>query len=251
MKPIFVTSKGRPEAPTLKLLTEEAIPFSVLVEPQDEKRYEAALGGNKNIVVLPQNDRGLSYARQFALGFVREKREQWYWMVDDDILHFHETGPKKTVATSAAEAFRRAEGHIAANLGIIGLEYRQYAWNSRPGQVSRNSYCDVAVLINATSTANYRPSRYLKVDRDFTLQVLSAGYGTLRLRDVSFSVAAKGSNKGGLFDTYASGIEERELRDFAAHWPDFVTVCKKLNGKPYTRIDWRIFQEVTRGHRSP
>jgi len=246
MRPIFVTSKGRPGAPTLKLLTEEGIPFSVLVEPQDEKRYEAALGGNKNIVVLPQNDRGLSYARQFALGLARERREGWYWMLDDDILHFYETRQKKTAIISVAEAFRRAEEYVAASLGIIALEYRRYAWNARPRQVSRNSYCDVAVLINASTSANYRPARYLKVDRDFTLQVLSAGRDTLRLRDVSFSVPANGSNKGGLFDTYATGIEERELRDFAAHWPGIVTFHKKPNGRPHTKIDWQIFQEATR-----
>jgi hypothetical protein len=47
MRPIFVTSKGRPEAPTLKLLTEEGIPFSVLVEPQDEKDTRPRSAGTR------------------------------------------------------------------------------------------------------------------------------------------------------------------------------------------------------------
>jgi hypothetical protein len=248
MKPILVTSKGRPEAETLKTLGCGALEVAVVVEPQEERQYREAIQANgwRAITVsLPQSGRGLSYARDFALQRMRAERRDFFWMLDDDIKAFYRTRNGKTEKIDAATALREAEGRLLAepNLGIGSLEYQQYAWNAKAGQTARNSYCDVAVLINANVTANYRPMLRLKVDRDFTLQVLSSGRSTIRLRDLSFSVPKNGSNKGGLHDEYGQGIEESMSRLLEKLWPSIVRYHKKPNGRPDAKIDWGFFRE--------
>src|SRR3989338_4140980 len=77
---IFIPSKGRSHlrnstwAALLKGETdEEKIPFTVVVEPQDKLAYEMALGTKlidskiANIAVLPLNDQGVAYARNYIL----------------------------------------------------------------------------------------------------------------------------------------------------------------------------------------
>lgn len=248
MNPIFITSKGRPDATTFKTLSGSGLNVVVVVEKQDEAEYRSEVGKlplNAQFLVLPEINRGLAYARQFALESARKQKIGFYWMLDDDIKGFYRTIGGKTVKAPAAEVIAEAEGRFSVldNLGIGSLEYQQFAWNAKPGDVSRNSYCDVAVLINGRVSANYREIFKLKVDRDFTLSVLSGGRGTARLRDLSFSVPKNGSNKGGLCDTYGGGIEEEMSRLLEKAWPGIATFREKPNGRPDAKIDWRFFSK--------
>ena len=69
----------------------------------------------------------------------------------------------------------------------------------------RNGYCDVCVAIHAARAkrCTFRDACDLKLDRDFTLQVLAAGYETLRITQYSFACPKNGSNAGGLAPVYA------------------------------------------------
>jgi hypothetical protein len=255
MKPIVIASKGRPEASTLKTLADASLTALVIVEPQDADQYRKAdekNGWGNEFLILPKSDGGLAFARDAALEAMRQRRQSWYWLLDDDISGFYKTIRRKTEKTRADEVLEEAEKRFAlagSQLGIGSLEYQQYAWNAKTGQIAMNSYCDVAVFINTSTSAKYRPETGLKVDRDFTLLVLSAGRTTIRLRDLSFSAPTNGSNKGGLYDEYKTGIEEKHSRVLAELWPGIVTYHKKPNGRPDAKIDWKFFKtkhEATR-----
>jgi hypothetical protein len=172
----------------------------------------------------------------------RQQNIDWYWLLDDDIRAFYETKTGKTIKLDAADAIARAEARFEQerNLGIGSLEYQQHAWNAKRNETSRNSYCDVAVFINARVSANYRRMP-LKSDRDFTLSVLASGRTTARLRDISFAVPTNGSNAGGLQATYKQGVEEQASRELARLWPGIVEFKRKKNGRPDAKINWRFF----------
>lgn len=254
--PIFVTSKGRPHATTFDTLDNSGLQFTVVVEPQDAEAYADAID-HEDLMLLPENDRGLAYARQHVLDHCREQPEtalQWFWMLDDDISGFYRTNPatKRNERYKAAAILGEAEECARAldggNLGIVALEYQQFAWNATPGKPTMNSYTDVATLISPQVIADYRQELPLKVDRDFTLQVLATGYDTARLRWLSFSVPTNGTNEGGLHDTYDSLIEhdgeqirreEYASRRLAELWPGIVEFKRKPNGRPDAKIHWR------------
>lgn len=247
--PILVCSKGRPNAPVFPLLREAGLLYRVVVEPQD---FHAYIDAGHTCLCMDHDDRGLAYARQYALDIVRYEPSLWYWMLDDDLSRFYRTAGRRNVPVPIADALSTAERlleHLRtplmqpvrapADVGIVALEYSQYAWSATPGQLAWNSYCDCAVLIRSDVLADYRLKLPLKVDRDFTLQVIASGTDVVRLRSVSFQVPRNGSNKGGLHDRYADGIEETASRRMEELWPGVCEYKMKPNGRPDTKIHWK------------
>ena len=235
--PIYVCSKGRPAAPLFKLLREHGIAYTAFIEPQDAGRY----GGHPH--VMEKNDQGLAYARQQALATARERGHEYYWMIDDDVSRFYTANLGKNIPCDPQAALSVAE-RVASRtgVGIVSLEYSQFSWNAKREQVSWNSYCDCCVLIKSDTLADYRMELPLKVDRDFTLQVIANGERTVRLRDISFQVPTNGSNKGGLHDRYADGIEAIASRRMEELWPGVCEAKVKPNGRPDVKINWRAFK---------
>jgi len=244
--PVFVCSKQRPKAPLFQLLAEVGFRALVFVEPQDRDLYDAP---TYDVAVLERNDAGLAFARQAALEHARAVGLDWFWLLDDDISAFWRTDPlhHRNMKVTADYALERAERWADSHdgrLGLVALEYAQYAWNARRGGVTWCSYCDCCVLVNTDTPANYRLSLPLKVDRDFTLQTIAHGYDSARLRDLSFTVPRNGSNAGGLHDRYAQGIERTASARMAELWPGVCTPYVKSNGRPDIKIAWRDVRQM-------
>ena len=235
--PVWVCSKNRPGAPLFALLAEHGLRCTIVVEPQDRDLYAERLPGMTRFT-LAEDDRGLAYARQGALDAVRATRIGRYWMLDDDISRFYVARGGRNQPVPPGDALslgEQAAHHYGA--GVAALEYSQFSWSARPGQISRDSYCDCCVLIDSGTLADYRQELPLKVDRDFALQVIAAGEHTVRLRDTSFQVPKNGSNKGGLHDRYADGIEAIASRRMQELWPGICEAKVKPNGRPDVKID--------------
>jgi hypothetical protein len=244
--PVAVASKGRPDAATLRQLAAEELSAAVYVEPQDADAYEERWGDRHKVVVLDADDQGLAYVRQTILDDARRAGARWYWMLDDDIsrfVRFDKLRAARRVRASdalgiAEDAFRNEPVAQAA------IEYAQYAWAAE-GRVTRNSYCDVAVAIRADVPVNFRPETGVKCDRDFTLQLLAAGYDTLRTSAVAFVAPKNASNRGGLHDEYASGREQRDSEQMVELWGRALCELQvKKDGRPDVKINWRRFKRA-------
>jgi len=232
--PISVCSKGRPRALLFDMARTWRLSLTIFVEKDDEAAYRQK---GCTIIVLPESGRGLAYSRQQALLWARTNGQQWYWMLDDDIKGFFERDKPLTIRQALERAEERMEREPM--LGIAALEYSQFSWCADPGSVTRCGYADCCVLINSTVPANYRTELPLKVDRDFTLSVLSCGYDVIRFRDLSFSVPANGSNIGGLHDEYGKGIEEKASRMMEQFWPGVCRAHTKPSGRRDVKIVWK------------
>ena len=131
-----------------------------------------------------------------------------------------------------------------------GLEYQQFAWSARK-PFTLNSYCDVAVAIHSQRTLGlqFRQDLQLKVDRDFTLQILTSGYRTLRTCHIAFAAPENGSNTGGLSDLYAiNGAEANESQAMVQLWGD--TLCETLvkpSGRHDVKVNWKFFKNTLGG----
>lgn len=239
MIPIYVASKGRPEGASFARLAEAGLGAAVFVEPQEAEAYEQ-LGPAFPLVVLPESERGLAYVRQAVLDQARAAGHEWVWLLDDDVRGFYRVQRGRCFACSAAEALGGAELMFRAQraVGQAALEYQQFAWSARRGWKT-DSYCDVVVALRPGLPLDFRPYAGVKVDRDYTLQVLALGYHTLRCQSYAFAAPANASNRGGLYDVYASGVEERDSRRLAELWPEVVEFRPKANGRPDARVHWR------------
>lgn len=246
MIPIFIPSKDRAgKSNTLKILAEENIPHTVVIEPHESKNY-AEHHPKAQQLVLPLSQQGLPYSRGYIIDNARKLGLDWIWMLDDDIMNFDKRIPGNRVAkTTGREALEALEQEVlkSSSIGQAGLEYSQFAWSEDSGKFHFNSYCDVCVLINIklTKGINYRKIP-LKEDRDFTLQVLASGLNTVRLATYSFKSPRNGSNEGGLYDLYKSGKETEGVKMMCELWKDVCTPVVKTNGRNDVKINWRKFK---------
>jgi hypothetical protein len=241
ISPIYVPSKNRVKgARTLQVLQEAELPYTLVVEPQDAEQYAAAYP-LAVLAVLPENDRGLPYARNFIL----KRNSGWFWMLDDDIDGFYARSGTKLAKVSAAAALAASEGIIRAVPQAVqgALEYSQYAWSAKRNY-ALNSYCDVCVLIDAARTFfhAFQEEATLKLDREFTLQLLNAGHFTVRVQKYAFSCPKNGSNAGGLKPLYDTVQAERAAVDWmVSHYPGLVQAVVKSDGRYDAKINWSAF----------
>jgi hypothetical protein len=236
--PIAVASKGRPDSKLLLRIQTENLPFRIFCEPQDANTYRQRFPGV--IIQLDADNQGLAYARNAILGYARASGASKFWMLDDDVEDFFEGTEKGYLKVTVAEALGKAEP-LLGEMTQGALEYSQFAWSHQPGDCSDGSYCDVCVLIDIgrTKDLTFRDEVNLKLDRDFTLQVLASGGRTRRISNIGFSCPENGSNKGGLYEAYKSGREKADCEALAKFWPHCVTVQQKKSGRWDAKIDWR------------
>lgn len=241
--PILIPSKKRPKSKIFQLLKDDNLDFFVVVEPQDLNDYKYL--GNR-IIVLPENNRGLPYSRNYTLKKTVEFNFDWFWMIDDDVSRFYKTINRRNIPITPRDAFELSENFIlkSDNVAQAAMEYQQFSW-SQSKSVSYNSYCDVVVCINTKKAKNikFRDEVTLKLDRDFTLQCLSRGYRTLKINHIAFSCPKNGSNEGGLFDVYKSGVEREAVDEMCRIWgKDICQPVLKKGGRYDVKINWKYFK---------
>lgn len=244
MKPLLIPSKNRADSKLFNLLAKDNINFKIVIEPQDENNYRNK-GWDKNLLLLPENNRGLVYSRNFILNYARKNNIEWLWMCDDDVKGFYQTINNKNQSISPLTAFNLAEEKFISrkNIAQCSMEYQQYAWSQKKDIIT-NSYCDVVVCININNTIgiNYRQQVILKEDRDFTLQCLSLGYDVIRTGKISFGCPKNGSNKGGLYDVYRTGLEKDSVNNMCKLWGDKLCIPNtKKDGRYDVKINWKLF----------
>jgi hypothetical protein len=240
---IFIPSKGRAKQ---TILTDNPL-TTYIVEPQDYQDYLAVLPESR-LIKLAANDRGIAFARNFILEYCKENDITWYWMLDDDVTGFFESKDGKNYKISMDEALFSAEREIKTlnskySIGQAGLEYQQYSWSAKKKH-AMNSYCDVCVAINSKVPVRYRKELALKEDRDFTLQVISNGYTTVRCSKIAFACPSNGSNDGGLEPLYKDKTTESQSnRAMVRLWGDNICrVVVKPSGREDVKINWRYFK---------
>lgn len=245
--PIFVPSKGRPDSKLLKKLWESGHEFKVFVEPQDLKLYVPLF--EDKVVNIEKDDQGITYVRNFIHDYAISQGLAWYWMLDDDIENFYRIVNKRAVKADLS-VLAEAQTYFTGRPSVAqaSLDYQQFAWSSEK-PFKKNGYCDVCVCISAerTKSIKYRDfgiPKFIKEDRDFTLQILANGYDTIRIEKYAFSCPKNGSNKGGLYETYqTNGKEEQSSKKMVETWgPEICKFHVKPDGRPDVRINWSFFK---------
>lgn len=242
---IYIPSKGRAgKAKTIEALMQEGTAFIAVVEPQDMNLYLEAYPSIR-LLVLPANNKGISYARNFCLQEALANNQSHFWMLDDDL-----NGVGSVVAGKIKKgSYGYVLGQAALllnefdNLVVGGLEYQQYAWAAKK-PFAFNSYCDTCVYLNVKNAKNFKYRDNLKEDRDMALQALSAGYITARTSFYCFSNPKNGSNQGGLYDEYKAGKEKLWSERMIKLWPGVCIPHPKKKDRHDVKINWRLFKDI-------
>ncbi|QDP52027.1 MAG: putative beta-glucosyl-HMC-alpha-glucosyl-transferase [Prokaryotic dsDNA virus sp.] len=226
---VCIGSKGRPKTKTYKLF-EKLYKVYHFIEPQEFKKYDVP-----NMVNIKENDRGVSYMRNFVLKWCKKKKIKWIILADDDIVSFGKVINGKTKKTDASiweDIYKKAK---RLPFELVGINYRQYAWSEKNRISINTKFPDVCVLINIDALTWDFGDWLLKVDRNFTLETIKNGYGTMRFNHFFFSCPDVGTNEGGLQDLYKKQIDKEYAIKLAEKWKPHTKLIKK--GK---RIDTKV-----------
>lgn len=241
MTPIFICTKNRAgNSEIISQLNDDKAHCYLFVEPQEIETYSQHYP-NLNIVNINADDKGLVFVRQFMLNFALSQGLPLYWNLDDDV-RLYEVIDGKCVRSNH-EVLYLAEKFFANDETVAqaGLEYRQFAWGASK-DYSYNSYCDCVVAIkpNLCKDLIFDEEVLLKLDRDFTIQVIKDGYKSIKINKYAFSSPKNGSNKGGLYDVYKAGVEEKHSKAMEAKWGrDICVPIVKPDGRNDVKIYWK------------
>jgi len=240
---IFIPTKNRYDNCKTANLIGDYKNLFLVVEPHEYKEYRINYP-NFNILQLPEDDKGLAYARNWVKLFTVRGGIEQYWLLDDDISYFYKRQGTKLIRNNYDDSLLDAQDYFINNGVAVGaLEYRQYAWSSTKRGVY-NSFCDSAVFIDNKLTDGIfcNEELKLKIDRDFCIKVIRSGNKTCRDTMNAFSVPPNGSNKGGLKEI-AYDQKDTELnacKKMIEIWGD--DICRhivKPDGRNDLKINWK------------
>ena len=178
-----------------------------------------------NRIDIGENDRGVTYVRNFMLKWCQEKNIDWAWFCDDDVIGFGVYNGK-TVRKNAEVLKAVEKKAMQLPFEIVGLNYVQYAWTEKKNYSINTKFAEVCILMNV-SAIDWSYNEDTKEDRDFAMQTIQNGHGVLRFNHVWFSCPNVGSNEGGLHDWYASKKDRDAAKKMALSWSPWVTLKKK------------------------
>lgn len=261
---IYVISKDRPNGKTFDILNKGGIPYTAVVEPQDEAKYKDF--GHKNVLVLPDNDRGVSY----VVNFTKNLYDGFNPLIimDDDILDFcynldgiPRLGPTLTKHDDIARFFEELNDEICNtdfDIGTLGKS--AFDWNNEhpvtkiayPGSKTNYSGVVVVTIINNPKLLEFDLDEELciKGDVDYSLKCMYLGLKYAKfIRYVQHTKMNKdGKQKGGLSETYKQSDRiEKAHKILLERWPDNVSVDEKklkIQGVTELKIKYKVSENT-------
>jgi hypothetical protein len=232
---------------TCAVLDRDGVPFTLVVEPQDEAAYRERMRGwmHASLVTLPENDRGLIYARNTIKDRSREMGDVRHWQLDDNIKWFQTWRAGKRVRCHSGVALRACEDFTDrySNVGVSGLNYKFFATNGRepkPHPFAVNTYVySCSLVLNALP---YRWRSPYNDDTDFCLQVLSGGWCTVLLHAFHINKIETMLTAGGNTPIYQDDGRLVMARSLERLWPGVVRVSRRF-GRPQHVINWQKFRQ--------
>lgn len=245
---IFIPSKNRADKQsTFEILKSVGLDniTNIVVEPQDYEEYKK-LG--YPVIKLPENDKGISYSRNFILDYCRKNGIEYCIQMDDDIQAFYlkegEISGKKMkkdnfAILEAIEIFENTNTYM-------GLEYQQFAWASGDKLFTENRGIEVIHFMYLPNIPeNIRFDKNTKEDKDFCIQALLSGIKTVKINYIAMSVPSIGTNKGGLHEWYASKGDNLSAVMMLKKWGSrIIKLKKKDNGRIDAMIQWGEIQKI-------
>lgn len=240
---IFIPSKNRLTNPkTYNILKEIGLNPVLVIEPQEEKLAQIL---ELDYILLPENDKGLLYSRNYILNYARKNNVDFIAMIDDDINYFGEVDFAKKKVIRNNFAFLKALKFFYENKLCGSLEYHQFAWSAKKAYTLNKGIEVVHLLYIPKIPQKINYDIELKEDKDFAIQLLMSGIQTVRLNSVCISVPSIGTNKGGLYDLYKSKKDNEAAIKLFEKWGNQIIELKdKKDGRIDCLIKWKNIQKI-------
>jgi hypothetical protein len=243
--PVYIISKGRWESRlTSKALEKMAVPYHIVIEPQEYDQYAAVIDPEK-ILVLPFSNLGQGSipARNWVWEHSIQQGAERHWILDDNLQDFYRlTGNQKYRVDSGA-IFKVAENFVDrySNIALSGFQYEMFAPKiNKHNPFILNHRIYSCILIKNDLPYRWR-GRYNE-DTDLSLRVLKDGWCTVLfcafLANKVQTMMMKGGNTDELYKDNGRLLMAQSLQ---AQHPDVVKVGQRW-GRWQHIVDYSPFK---------
>lgn len=242
--PVFVPTKGRYKTPyTIQALQRIGVPFSAVIESQEYDLY-APIVGEKNIIVLPHQNKGLTVTRNWIWDYAQhELKTPYFWTIDDNIRDFYRLHQNMKYRVASGAIFRAMEDFVERykNLIIAGMQYEMFMPRKKkqpPFILNTRIYSNMFIKTDAP----YRNVTFYNDDTDLCLRVLSDGNCTLLFCAFLADKIATMQVKGGNTDYYERTNKRLEFaQELQRAHPDIVKIVWRFK-RWHHLVDYRPFK---------
>jgi TET-associated glycosyltransferase-like protein len=260
--PIYVPSKGRAgaEVLTARMFSRDAVPFRLVVEPSQVSAYAKAWG-KARLLVLPEDGKGLVYARNWIKDHATAAGHARHWQFDDDVQRMVRLHRGYRVPCAADVALAAAEDFVDRyeNVALASFNSEFFVRNAAHGTAPQrwppfyqNARCYTCFLISNAIPNRWR-GRYNE-DTDMTLQVLADGHCTLLFNAFLMwtptsvtEASGAGAATGGQKEIYVGQGRLKMARELERRWPGVVEVRQRFGrAQHYVRFHWQKFDTPLR-----
>jgi len=202
--------------------------FFIVVEKFEKFDYMLhfpvfAESGARKILPLPMSHCGTSsIARNFCLNHAAKNGHKKLWMLDDDITRVFAHNQGKNINWGVQEIFEELEkiADSPINKKVMAMGLRTSASFLKQVKKSEQRNCSLSSIYLLT-VDNFRFRGIMLVDMDYQLQILRAGFETLRMENFAFSFITPTKIKGGYYDIYTDDEKRRKaINLFLKYNPD-------------------------------
>ena len=245
--PVYIPSKGRSQyGQTMKCLLAAAVPFWLVVEPQERARYQTAFP-QATLLELDRNNGGLLYARNWIKAHATATGAVRHWQLDDNIRLFYRRWKSRRIPCKAGLALRICEDFVDryTNVALAGLAYEMFVpdLNSCPPYYLNVHVYSCTLVLNALP---YGWRQRYNDDTDFCLRVLTDGWCTVLLNAFMADKAVTMTIPGGnTTDLYQGDGRLRMARSLERVWPGLVETQRRFHRPQHViKNQWRCFDQV-------
>ena len=244
--PIYVISKGRPETClTARELIKMAVPFFLVVEPQEVDEYKSNYPSCRFLVTPFSNmGQGSIPVRNFVMDHATESKSGKHWILDDNIEGFHRLNRNEKYKVADGTIFKCCEDFTDRykNVHISGMNYHSFckAGDSVP-PFYLNTRIYSCILLNNSIKHKWR-GKYNE-DTDLSIRTLKDGDCTILFNAFLIgkvtTMRMKGGNTGEVYGATDNRLEFAE--SLQRQHPDCVKVVKKF-GRWHHSVDYSRFK---------
>lgn len=244
--PVYIVSKGRADSMiTSRSLSRMKVPHTIVIEPQDEPAYAAALSKFNllpyaSLLIAPFSNHGLGSgpARNFAWDHSISIGAKSHWVMDDNIADFYRLHENQRIRVESGVVFYICEEFVDRyeNVPISGLQYRFFLNPNLPyAPFFMNTRVYSCLLIRNDCKHRWR-GRYSE-DIILCLDVLKSGDCTILFNAFCQGKCATQTVKGGNTDefyAFEAGMDEngniirsdKRLKDQGSYYNSSGTYAK-------------------------
>jgi hypothetical protein len=230
---------------THKILTEMKIHHYLFCEDKEYELYNNWINNQYCVLInsgenFSELNEGGQHMRNYIIDYWVQRGEQYIWMLDDNIQHYHRLWRGNKIKIKSKEIFTSIEHFIShyQNIGMCSHNFSSFITsNSKRTCIVKNGKHFSSFLLNIQTGIKFR----FKYNEDHIMSIdnLCSGYQTICFNHILYNKKTSGTQKGGNSNIYSSQGNQDGYNKKCFETIDFIRLqmgIGSMNMKDFNKI---------------